>query len=80
MLDMNVIVLEGIGLYIVLAILLFMVISITALAWSGVKQDEKIEIISECLKEKEIRCIELNRENFYLKLKYGELEVGDKSV
>ena len=80
MLDMNVIVLEGIGLYIVLAILLFMVISITALAWSGIKQDEKIEIISECLKEKEIRCIELNRENFHLKLKYGELEVGDKSV
>lgn len=78
MVDMNVIMLEGLGLYIALAILLFMVISITALAWSGIKQDEKIEVLSELLKEKEISFIEVKRENIRLKLKCGELEVGEK--
>ena len=78
MVDMNVIMLEGIGLYIVLAILLFMVAAITALACSGIKQDEKNEILREQLFEEREKNIKLNHANMRLKLKYGELKVGEK--
>ncbi len=76
MVDMNVIVLEGIGLYIVLAIVLFMMISIVALAWSGIKQDEKIEILREQLFEERERNINLNHDNMRYKLKFGALNSG----
>lgn len=76
MVDMNVIVLEGIGLYIVLAIVLFMMISIAALAWSGIKQDEKIEILREQLFEERERNINLNHDNMRYKLKCGALNPG----
>lgn len=74
--DINVIVLEGIGLYIVLAIVLFMMISIAALAWSGIKQDEKIEILREQLFEERERNINLNHDNMRYKLKCGALNPG----
>lgn len=79
MVDMNVIVLEGVGLYIALAIVLFMVISIAALAWSGIKQDEKIEILTEQLHIADNLNRDLNRENMRYKLKYGALDVGTTS-
>ncbi len=76
MVDMNVIMLEGIGLYIVLGIVLFMVVAISALAWSGIRQDEKIEILTDRLHDADIRNTELNRENMRYKLKYGALDPG----
>ena len=80
MVDMNVIVLEGIVIYIALAIVLLMMISIAVLAWSGIKQDEKIEILTARLHDADNCNRELNRRNMRYKLKYGDLEVGDKNV
>ena len=62
--DMNVIMLEGVGLYIVLGIVLFMMVAIAVLAWSGIRQDEKIETSN----------IVLHRENFRYRLKFGALD------
>ncbi len=76
MVDMNVIVLEGIGLYIVLAIFLFMTIAASLLAWSGIRQDEKNEILREQLFEEREKNIKLNHDNMRYKLKYGELDPG----
>lgn len=80
MVDMNVIVLEGIVIYIALAIVLLMMISVAVLAWSGIKQDEKIEILTARLHDADNRNRELNRRNMRYKLKYGDLEVGEKNV
>ena len=78
MVDMNVIVLEGIGLYIVLGIMLFMVIAVLVLATAGIKQDEKIEILTDRLHEVENSNRELNRKNLHYKLKYGELNTENE--
>lgn len=78
MVDMNVIMLEGIGLYIALAIVLFMVVAIAALAWSGIRQDKKIEMLQTELKQAEISNVALNRENLRYKLKHGALDSGNE--
>lgn len=76
MVDMNVIILDGLGLYIALAIVLFMIVAIAALAWSGIKQDEKIDILTHRLHEADNRNRDLNRENMRYKLKFGALDPG----
>lgn len=75
MIDMNVIMLEGIGLYIVLAIVLFMIIAICALSYAGINDDRKIEELQAQLMDEREKNIELNHANFYLKLKYGALDI-----
>lgn len=76
MVDMNVIILDGIALYIALAIVLFMIVAIAALAWSGIKQDEKIEMLNAEITSLKARNVALNHEKFYYKLKYGEFDPG----
>lgn len=76
--DMNVIMLEGVGLYIVLAIILFMVVALAVLAWSGIRQDEKMEMLRAELKQVETSNIVLHRENFRYRLKFGALDSGNE--
>lgn len=79
MVDMNVIVLEGVGLYIVLAIVLFMAVAALVLAWSGVKRDEKIEELQYTLREVECSNTRLIIENWHYRAKFGSLDVGTTS-
>ena len=72
--DMNTIILEGVGLYIVLAIILFMIISIAALAWSGIRQDEKIEMLNAEITQLKLSNNKLNGENWHYRLKFGVLD------
>ena len=74
MVDMNVIMLEGIVLYIVLAIFLFMAIAALVLAWSGVKQDEKIEELQHTIREVECSNTRLIIENWHYRAKFGPLD------
>ncbi len=74
MVDMNVIVLDGVGLYIALAIVLFMVVAIAALSWSGIRQDEEIKMLNAKITSLKVRNAVLNRENLGYKLKGGELD------
>ncbi len=76
MVDMNTIILEGAGLYIALAIILFMMISIAALAWSGIKQDEKMQELTNEIRSVERSNTRLIGENWRYRLKYGELDKG----
>ena len=76
MVDMNVIVLEGIVLYIVLGIVLFMVISVLVLAFAGIKKDEKIEELQYTLREVECSNTRLIIENWHYRAKFGSLDVG----
>ena len=77
MVDMNVIILEGIGLYIVLAIILFMMVAIAVLAWSGIRQDEKMEMLNAELTSLKISNNNLNGENWRYRLKYGALDLKE---
>ena len=77
MVDMNVIMLEGIGLYIVLAIILFMMVAIAVLAWSGIRQDEKMEMLNAELTSLKISNNNLNGENWRYRLKFGALDLKE---
>ena len=77
MVDMNVIVLEGIVLYIVLGIVLFMVISVLVLAFAGVKQDEKIDMLNAEVTHLNQSNNTLSRENFRYRLKYGSFDTEE---
>lgn len=77
MIDMNVIVLEGVGLYIVLGIVLFMVISVLVLAFAGIKQDEKIEMLNAEITHLNLSNDSLARENFRYRLKYGSFNTEE---
>ena len=73
--DMNVIILEGVALYIVLGIVLFMMISIAALASSGIKQDAEIQELNEEIVRLNVSNTNLVNENWRYRLKYGALDV-----
>ena len=74
--DMNVIVLEGMGLYIVLGIILLMAIGICALAYAGIADDRKIEMLNAEIMQLKLSNNKLHGENWHYRLKYGELDPG----
>lgn len=73
--DMNVIILEGVALYIVLGIVLFMMIFIVALVSSGIKQDEEIKELNEEIVRLNVSNTNLINENWRYRLKFGALDV-----
>lgn len=74
----NYILLEGIEMYVF--IFLFITLAIMSLIgfWVGVKKDDDADKLKDLLHEEREKNIVLNRENMRLKLKYGELKVGEK--
>lgn len=73
--DMNVIILEGVALYIALAIFLFFAIAALVLAWSGVKQDTEIKELNEEIVRLNVSNTNLINENWRYRLKFGALDV-----
>lgn len=67
------IVLEGAALYIFIAIILAMTLALCVLCWSGIYQDQRIEILQAQLEDEKEKVAALNHANFRLKLKYGAL-------
>lgn len=74
----NCIVMEGLTLYVFLLLILCMALIGLVGLWSAIKSDLKAEKLRERLFEEREKSIYLNRENMRLKLKYGELKVGEK--
>lgn len=74
----NYILLEGIEMYVFL--FLFIALTIMSLIgfWVGIKKDDETDKLKDLLYEEREKNIVLNRENMRLKLKYGELKVGEK--
>lgn len=74
----NYILLEGLTLY----AFLFITLTIIIIGFIGfvvaIKRDERLEEMREELFEERSKVIALNRENMRFKLKYGELEGGEK--
>ncbi len=74
MVDANLIVLEGIGLYIVLAIILLVSIYVILLAKAGIKDDDKIEKLQKEVRKLEQSNTALINENWRYRLKFGVLD------
>ena len=74
----NCIVIEGLTLYVFLLLILCMALIGLVGLWSAIKSDLKAEKLRERLFEEREKSIYLNRENMRLKLKHGELKVGEK--
>ena len=74
----NYILLEGIEMY----VFLFLIIVLTLISLIGliaaINSDNKADKLKTLLYEEREKTITLNRENMRLKLKYGELKVGEK--
>lgn len=73
----NYILLEGIEVYVFLFLFLSLVIIGMIGIVASIKHDLRFEKIKEELNEQKMKTIALNRENMRLKLKYGELKVGE---
>lgn len=71
MVDMNVIVLDGVGLYIALAIVLLMMIFSTALACAGLSDDKKLAELQAALDAE-------REKNTELQVAYGQLSIKYK--
>lgn len=74
----NYILLEGIEIY----VFLFLFLTLTAIAFigitTGIKHDMRYDSLRDRLEDTELELLDLNRENMRLKLKCGELKVGEK--
>ena len=72
---MNCIILEGIGLWIavilVVLLLTVLLVSLLCIVWS----DKKITSLEAQLRNKDIKLSLLLRKNFLLNLKYGEFDI-----
>ena len=72
---MNCIILEGIGLWIavilVVLLLTVLLVSLLCVVWS----DKKITSLAAQLRNKDIKLSLLLRKNFLLNLKYGEFDI-----
>ncbi|MBR3592371.1 MAG: hypothetical protein IKL46_05915 [Clostridia bacterium] len=72
---MNCIILEGIGLWIavilVVLLLTVLLVSLLCVVWS----DKKITSLEAQLRDKDIKLSLLLRKNFLLNLKYGEFDI-----
>ncbi len=72
---MNCIILEGIGLWIavilVVLLLTVLLVSLLCVVWS----DKKITLLEAQLRNKDIKLSLLLRKNFLLNLKYGEFDI-----
>ena len=79
MIDANLIVLDGIGLYIVLAIILLVSIYVVLLAVAGIKDDERIDKLQKELRQLEVSNTALINENWRYRLKFGVLDVESTS-
>ena len=75
---MNYIFIEGLALY----VLLFLIVALAVIGvvglWSAVSRDIEREKLKDELYCERGKVISLSRENMRLKLKYGELRVGEK--
>ncbi len=72
--DMNVIVLQGVGFYIFLAIVLFLAVSALLALLSSLALDKKCEDLQLQLEVEKRKSERLNRDYLFLKLKSGGLE------
>lgn len=75
---MNYIVLEGVSLYMFLALVLFLLIISLCCLVCVVLSDKRLFILNNILSSKNIEIIKLNRENLILKIRCGELEIDEK--
>lgn len=74
----NYIVLEGLALYVFLALfIVLMVIAVIGFIY-GITGDSKRDMLRDELYRERERNIGLNRDNMRLKLKCGELRMGEK--
>lgn len=74
---MNYMVIEGIGLYLFLALLLALVLLSVACLICAAYADRRNLILWELLKCETLKNKMLSKANFKLKLKYGELSTDD---
>ncbi len=74
---MNCIILEGIGLWfaviLIVLLLIILLISLLCVVWA----DKKIIMLENQLNSKEIKLKLLLRKNFLLNLKYGEFDIDE---
>ena len=74
----NYIILEGIEMY----VFLFLILALTLIGLIGliaaINSDDKADKLKDKLYEEREKTIALNRDNMRLKLKCGELKVGEK--
>ena len=75
---MNYIVLEGVSLYMFLALVLFLLIISLFCLVCVVLYDKRLFILNNILSSKNIEIIKLNRENLILKIRCGELDIDEK--
>lgn len=75
---MNYIVLEGVSLYMFLALILFLLIISLCCLVCVVLSDKRLFILNNILSSKNIEIIKLNRENLILKIRCGELDIDEK--
>lgn len=75
---MNYINLSGIELYVFLVLVCFLVLSCLIAFVSYFISRKRCDDLKDQLHEEQIRCTTLSRENFRFRLKYGELDVGEK--
>ena len=75
---MNYIVLEGVSLYLFLALVLFLLIISLCCLVCVVLSDKRLFILNNVLSSKNIEIIKLNRENLILKIRCGELDIDEQ--
>lgn len=75
---MNYIFIEGLALYVFLFLIVALAIIGIVGLWSAVSRDIEREKLKDELYCERGKAISLSRENMRLKLKYGELKVGEK--
>lgn len=74
---MNYIVLEGFSIYLIVILLILLVSISFACIICAVNADRRLFYLNEMLKTTEEKTELLNKENFRLKLKYGELNSNE---
>lgn len=74
----NYILLEGIEVYVFVFLLLTLVTIGFIGIITGIKHDMRYDRLRDELEDAELKLLDLNRENMRLKLKHGELKVGEK--
>ncbi len=80
MVDVNLIVLDGIGLYIALVIILLVSIYVVLLAVAGINDDDKIEKLQKEVRKLEQSNTALINENWQYRLKFGVLDSHEVST
>ncbi len=75
---MNYIFIEGLALYVFMALFILVTVSGFIGLWVSISSDVKAKKLKDELYEAREKNISLNRDNMRLKLKCGELRVGEK--